>query len=84
MGASLGGASGYAINPARDLAPRIFALLIGSQGTFDGIYWLVAPVIGPLIGGVVGIVLYDACVTPYLPAEKVAVQQQPKVAIEPA
>jgi glycerol uptake facilitator protein len=84
VGASLGGASGYAINPARDLAPRIFATLIGAQGTFDGIYWLVAPVIGPLIGGVVGIVLYDLCVTPFLPAEEKVASEQLKAVAEPA
>ena len=76
VGTSLGGASGYAINPARDLAPRIFATIIGVQGTFDGIYWLVAPVIGPMIGGVVGVITYDLFVTPFLPAEEPESQRE--------
>src|SRR2546426_1131060 len=67
VGVSLGGASGYAINPARDLAPRIFAALIGSKGVFDGTYWFIAPIIGPFIGGVLGVLTYDLFVTPYLP-----------------
>ncbi|GIV63585.1 MAG: putative glycerol uptake facilitator protein [Bellilinea sp.] len=36
IGLSLGGPSGYAINPARDLGPRIFGALVGTQGLFDG------------------------------------------------
>jgi glycerol uptake facilitator protein len=73
VGASLGGASGYAINPARDLAPRVFAALIGSKDVFDaGLYWLVAPVIGPLVGGLVGVFTYDLFVTAYLPSEQPA------------
>jgi glycerol uptake facilitator protein len=63
IGISLGGPSGYAINPARDFGPRLFGVLVGTQGLFDGIYWLVAPIIGPLIGGVIGIFLYDLLVS---------------------
>lgn len=70
VGLSLGGPSGYAINPARDLGPRIFGALVGTQGLFDGIYWLVAPVIMPIIGGILGAVLYDALVTAQLPPKK--------------
>jgi len=69
VGISLGGPSGYAINPARDLGPRIFGLLVGTQGLFDGLYWLLAPVIAPLIGGVVGVLTYDWFVTPNLASE---------------
>ncbi|MFC8923883.1 MIP/aquaporin family protein [Cellulosimicrobium sp. NPDC057127] len=53
IGASLGGPTGYAINPARDLGPRIaHALLpIKGKGSSDWSYsWV--PVLGPIIGGV--------------------------------
>jgi len=66
IGLSLGGPSGYAINPARDFGPRLLGALVGTQGLFDGIYWLVAPIIIPLIAGPVGIVLYDLLITPNL------------------
>jgi glycerol uptake facilitator protein len=46
VGLSLGGPSGYSINPARDLGPRIFGALVGTTGLFDGMYWLLVPVIG--------------------------------------
>ncbi len=53
IGASLGGPTGYAINPARDLGPRIahFVLPIKGKGDSDWAYsWV--PVVGPIIGGV--------------------------------
>ncbi len=53
IGASLGGPTGYAINPARDLGPRIAhaVLPIPGKGSSDwGYSWV--PVVGPLIGGV--------------------------------
>jgi len=68
VGLSLGGPSGYAINPARDFGPRLFGLVSGTKGLFDGAYWIVAPIIGPLVGGVLGIFVYDIFVTPHLPA----------------
>lgn len=55
IGASLGGPTGYAINPARDLGPRIMhALLpIKGKGSSDWSYaWV--PIVGPLVGGVLG------------------------------
>jgi glycerol uptake facilitator protein len=76
VGTSLGGPTGYMINPARDFGPRLFGALIGTQGMFDGIYWLVAPIIGPLIGGVAGIFIYDWCVTPFLPAASAASREE--------
>jgi len=59
IGLSLGGPTGYAINPARDLGPRIaHALLpIPGKGSSDWGYALV-PVIGPIVGGVAGAFLY--------------------------
>jgi len=61
IGLSLGGPTGYAINPARDLGPRIaHALLpIHGKGKSDwGYAWI--PVIGPCIGGVLGALTYKA------------------------
>ncbi len=58
IGASLGGPTGYAINPARDLGPRIMhALLpIKGKGSSDwGYAWV--PIVGPVIGGVLAGVL---------------------------
>lgn len=61
IGASLGGPTGYAINPARDLGPRIaHAILpIPGKGSSDwGYAWV--PVVGPIIGGVLGGLLANA------------------------
>ncbi len=61
IGISWGGMNGYAINPARDLGPRLFAVLAGfkNNGLTDGTgVWLV-PVVGPLVGGLLGAFAYD-------------------------
>jgi len=61
IGVSLGGTTGYAINPARDLGPRIaHALLpIPGKGGSDWKYaWV--PIVGPVLGGVYGAVFYKA------------------------
>ncbi len=60
IGIALGGTTGYAINPARDLAPRIahFVLPIKGKGDSDWGYAPV-PVIGPIIGGVLGGGIYN-------------------------
>jgi glycerol uptake facilitator protein len=68
VGLSLGGPSGYAINPARDLGPRIFGTLAGTTGLFNGIYWLVPPVLITALGGIVGPFLYDWFISPFLPS----------------
>ena len=67
VGLSLGGPSGYAINPARDFGPRLFGTLVGTTGLFTGNYWWLVPIIGPLVGGVVGVFTYDWFVTAFLP-----------------
>jgi glycerol uptake facilitator protein len=71
VGLTLGGPSGYAINPARDLGPRLFGALSGTTGLFTGLYWLVAPIIGPLVGGPLAIFLYDFFIAPGLEEEAV-------------
>ncbi|MGX1886753.1 MIP/aquaporin family protein [Streptomyces sp. NPDC055287] len=61
IGLSLGGPTGYAINPARDLGPRIVhaVLPIPNKGTSDwGYAWV--PVAGPLIGGALSGLIYNA------------------------
>jgi glycerol uptake facilitator protein len=66
VGLSLGGPSGYAINPARDLGPRLFGLVSGTQGLFaDGYWWI--PVVAPIIGAVIAVYIYDWFVSSYLP-----------------
>ncbi len=60
IGLSLGGPTGYAINPARDLAPRIAHALLpipGKGGSDWGYAWI--PVVGPIIGGVIGALVYS-------------------------
>jgi glycerol uptake facilitator protein len=60
IGLSLGGPTGYAINPARDLGPRIMhaILPIPGKGPSDwGYAWI--PVLGPIIGGVLGGLAFD-------------------------
>lgn len=60
LGLSLGGPTGYAINPARDLGPRIAHFLLPIPGKRDsdwGYSWI--PVVGPIIGGIVGALLYN-------------------------
>jgi len=60
IGLALGGTTGYAINPARDLGPRIMhaILPIPGKGSSDWAYsWI--PVVGPLVGGVVAAIVYQ-------------------------
>ena len=62
IGTSLGGPTGYAINPARDLGPRIaYAFLLPIKGKGDpnwGYSWI--PVVGPLVGGSIASLVYLA------------------------
>jgi glycerol uptake facilitator protein len=60
VGLCLGGTTGFAINPARDLGPRIahFLLPIHNKGGSDWSYaWI--PVVGPMLGGVLGALVYN-------------------------
>ena len=62
LGAALGGPTGYALNPARDLSPRIahFVLPIPGKRDSDWAYsWV--PVVGPLVGAVVAYYFCHAC-----------------------
>lgn len=62
IGLSLGGPTGYAINPARDLGPRLahaFLPIAGKGGSDWGYAWV--PIVGPIIGGVLGALFFKAC-----------------------
>lgn len=64
IGMSIGGPTGYAINPARDLGPRIahfFLPIPGKAGSDWGYSWV--PVIGPALGGIYGALFYQAIFT---------------------
>jgi glycerol uptake facilitator protein len=67
IGMSWGGMHGYAINPARDLGPRLWTLVAGFKNVgFDTNAWWV-PIVGPLVGGLLGALVYDRVIRPYLP-----------------
>ncbi len=64
IGMSFGANAGYAINPARDLGPRLLAAVAGWGSVAlpgaGGYFWV--PIVGPLVGGVLGAVVYDLCI----------------------
>ena len=64
IGLSLGGTTGFAINPAWDLGPRLahFLLPIPGKGSSDWTYsWI--PVVGPLLGGILGAWIFNLLFT---------------------
>jgi len=71
IGMCFGYNAGYAINPARDFGPRIFTALAGWGGEVfragNGWWWV--PIVGPLIGGVLGGFVYDFFITRRHPRE---------------
>ena len=68
IGMSFGGMHGYAINPARDLGPRLWTVVAGfrNNGITDGtrVWWI--PVVAPLLGALAGAALYDFGVRRFL------------------
>jgi glycerol uptake facilitator protein len=70
IGASMGYLEAWAINPARDFGPRLFCLFAGwgsSALPSPQSYWWV-PIVGPLLGGVLGGGAYQLLIHPFLPA----------------
>ncbi len=61
VGMSFGGMHGYAINPARDFGPRLLTVAVGfrNNGLTDGSWDWIVPIVGPLLGGLIGAGLYD-------------------------
>jgi glycerol uptake facilitator protein len=69
IGASAGYLEAWAINPARDFGPRVFAYFAGwgpQAFPSPGNFWWV-PIAGPLIGGVLGASIYEFMIRPWLP-----------------
>lgn len=90
IGMTFGANAGYAINPARDFGPRAFAYLAGwgdlalpgssAAGGYSWYFWI--PIVGPFVGGVVGVVVYDLFVGDVLHARakraaRAAAQESP-------
>ena len=87
IGMSYGPNAGYAINPARDFGPRIMAWLFGwgkvafpgtfTSGAFHFANYFWVPIVGPLIGGVAGVLLYDFFIGDVLASRLKAGEQEP-------
>ncbi|WBB62554.1 aquaporin family protein [Streptomyces sp. WMMC500] len=83
IGLSFGTNAGYAINPARDLGPRLLTYFegwgsIALPGTFEwfnGYWWI--PIVGPLIGGLAGVAVYDLLISPLIRARGVEREEGP-------
>jgi glycerol uptake facilitator protein len=72
IGASMGYLEAWAINPARDFGPRLFCYFAGwgsSALPSPGNYWWI-PIVGPLLGAVVGGGAYQLLIWPFLPARE--------------
>ncbi len=83
IGASMGYLEAWAINPARDLGPRLFCFFTGwgsSALPSPGNYWWI-PIVAPLLGGVMGGAAYQVLIHPFLPARNRARSLQPEDAI---
>jgi glycerol uptake facilitator protein len=84
IGLSFGANAGYAINPARDFGPRLFAWIAGwgkvaipgDYAGLGGFLWI--PIVGPIVGGLIGAYVYDLAIRDVL----VARGEQPAVEVE--
>lgn len=84
IGASTGYLEAWALNPARDFGPRLFAYLMGwgpQALPAPGNYWWV-PIAGPLLGGVIGAGVHHYLIRPFLPSGP-AIKTLPEPSIIP-
>jgi glycerol uptake facilitator protein len=83
IGASMGYLEAWAINPARDFGPRLFCFMAGwgrsALPSPDNYWWI--PIVGPLIGGVVGGGAYQYLIRPFLPAHVRALSAESKAVL---
>ncbi|GAA0659616.1 aquaporin family protein [Streptomyces samsunensis] len=70
IGMAWGANAGYAINPARDFGPRLASFITGYHSAWHdqyGSFYFWVPIVGPLVGGLVGAALYQVLVSRFLP-----------------
>ena len=85
IGISFGANAGYAINPARDFGPRLFALFTGwgelaLPGNYGGVHWYFwVPIVGPIVGGVIGVFFYDWFIKATLKARRSEPSPEPEL-----
>ncbi len=82
IGMAWGTDAGYAINPARDFGPRLASFITGYGSAFrdqygDLYFWV--PIVGPLIGGIIGAGLYKLLISRFLPND----EPSPSIPAEP-
>ncbi|MET8087163.1 MIP/aquaporin family protein [Micromonospora sp. NPDC005194] len=72
IGMAFAANAGYAINPARDFGPRLASFLTGYETAFQdtsGYPYFWVPIVGPLVGGIIGAGLYELIIGRFLPSE---------------
>ena len=80
IGASLGPLTGFAMNPARDFGPKLFAFFAGwgdvalTGGRDNPYFWV--PILGPIVGAQLGTALYVKVLAPCVPGNRVAAAEQ--------
>lgn len=70
IGMAFGSDAGYAINPARDFGPRLASFLTGYDSAWldqygNPYFWV--PIVGPIVGGLIGVALYKVLISRFLP-----------------
>jgi glycerol uptake facilitator protein len=72
IGGAFGSLTGFALNPARDFGPKLFAALAGWDSIAlpgpEAYFWV--PLIAPVLGGLFGALVYDGVIRPYLQQEE--------------
>lgn len=80
IGASLGPLTGFAMNPARDFGPKLFAFFAGwgdvalTGGRDNPYFWV--PILGPIVGAQIGTALYVKVLAPCVPGNRVVTTEQ--------
>ncbi|MPT21635.1 MAG: DUF2243 domain-containing protein, partial [Starkeya sp.] len=83
IGASLGPLTGFAMNPARDFGPKLFAFVAGwgdvalTGGRDNPYFWV--PILGPIVGAQIGTALYVKVLAPCVPGNRVATEEAAKL-----